>query len=49
VWQIDSGTGAYASTSGHGEVAFSFSPTPSCFSNFSTFTLTLTGVASKVA
>ncbi len=42
VWQIESGTGAYAATSGHGDTAFSFIPIP-CASPFA-----LTGIASKV-
>jgi hypothetical protein len=50
VWQIGSGTGAYANTSGHGGgVAFFFTPTPnSCSFGFRNFTFALTGVASKV-
>jgi len=50
VWQIESGTGAYAATSGHGgDVAFFFTPTPnSCSFGFRNFTFELTGVASKV-
>lgn len=50
VWQIESGTGAYAATSGHGGgVAFFFTPTPnSCPFGFRNFTFALTGVASKV-
>jgi hypothetical protein len=50
VWQIESGTGAYANTSGHGDgVAFFVTPTPnSCSFGFMNFTFALTGVASKV-
>ncbi len=49
VWQIrPAGTGAYAATSGHGDVAF-FGATPNaCPPPFNQFTLSLTGVASKV-
>jgi hypothetical protein len=43
VWQIQSGTGAYERASGHGTVAFSFTPGAAL-----PFTLTLSGVASKV-
>ena len=43
VWQIEPGTGAYAATSGHGNTAFTFVPTP-CSSTFA-----LTGVAAKVS
>ena len=38
VWQIESGTGAYADASGHGTLTFSSGPP---------FVLTLTGVVSK--
>ena len=49
VWQIESGTGAYVATSGHGETAFFVTPTPnSCPFGFRNFTFALTGVASKV-
>jgi hypothetical protein len=50
VWQLESGTGAYANTGGHGDgVAFFVSPTPnSCLFGFRNFTFALTGVASKV-
>lgn len=47
VWQVESGTGVYANASGHGDVAFSITPTPSCFGGI-TFTLTLAGVIGKV-
>ena len=49
VWHIDpTGTGDYADTSGHGDFAFSVGPGPSCFGQNLTFTVTLTGVASKI-
>jgi hypothetical protein len=50
VWQIEAGTGAYATTSGHGDgVAFFVTPTPnSCPFGVRNFTFALTGVASKV-
>jgi hypothetical protein len=49
VWQIrPAGTGAYADTSGHGDVAFSGGTPNSCPPPFNQFTLSLTGVASKV-
>jgi len=50
VWQIrPAGTGGYADTSGHGDVAFFISPTPNtCPPPFNQFTLSLVGVASKV-
>ena len=41
VWEVVSGTDAYANASGHGTLAFSMSPGP-------VFTLSLTGVMSKV-
>ncbi len=50
VWQIrPGGTGDYADTSGHGDVAFFISPTPNtCPPPFNQFTFSLVGVASKV-
>ena len=49
VWQIrPAGTGAYASASGHGDVAFSGGTPNACPPPFNQFTLSLTGVASKV-
>ena len=50
VWQIrPEGTGGYADASGHGNVAFSVSPTPNtCPPPFNHFTFSLVGVASKV-
>lgn len=51
VWQLKSGTGAFADASGHGEAAFFPTETPnSCppGSFFTHFTFALTGVASKV-
>ena len=43
VWEISSGTGAYESSSGHGQAFFSSAPDASCF-----FTFTLVGVMGKV-
>lgn len=50
VWQVrPEGTGAYARTSGHGTVAFFFTPLPNgCSGLINHFTFSLTGVASKV-
>jgi hypothetical protein len=48
VWHIDpTGSRDYAETSGHGEFAFSVAQYPSCWGPL-TFTVTLTGVASKI-
>lgn len=48
-WQMrPAGAGAYADTSGHGEVAFSVGTPNACPPPFNQFTLSLTGVASKV-
>jgi len=49
VWQISpGGSGGYADTTGHGDVAFLVTPTPnSCPPPINIFTLSLVGVASK--
>jgi len=48
VWNIrPEGSGAYADMNGHGESAFSGSPTPSCAGGF-TITLVFTGGVTKV-
>jgi hypothetical protein len=49
VWELMSGTGAYADTSGHGSFAFYMTETPNtCPPPTNLFTIALTGVASKV-
>jgi hypothetical protein len=49
VWQLMSGTGAYADASGHGSFAFNMTETPNaCPPPFNHFTVALTGVTSKV-
>jgi hypothetical protein len=49
VWQIrPDGSGAYAATSGHGEVSFAIDGENGCQAPFNRFVFSLTGVASKV-
>jgi len=49
VWEIGTGTGAYADMSGHGTAAFFTTQEPNaCTEGFRNFTFALTGVASKV-